>query len=59
MCLLLINPFAAIPAVRLTCVACFSPISQSIFVEIFQGLFSSHAANTIKFSSKNTIQLGT
>ena len=32
----------SIPAVRLTCIACFSPISQSFstdFYEILQGLF--------------------
>ena len=43
-----------IPAVRLTCIACFSQISQ-VKDEILQGLFSSHAATTVKFSSKNII----
>ena len=47
-----------IPAVRLTCIACFSPISQSIFInfdEILQGLFLSHAATTVKFLSENIV----
>ena len=49
-----------IPAVRLNCIACFSPIAQSIistdFNEILQGLFASHSATTGKFSSENIVQ---
>ena len=45
-----------IPAVRLTCIACFCQfLSQFLtdFDKILQGLFLSHAATTVKFSSKN------
>ena len=45
-----------IPAVRLSCIACFSPIShRSDFDEILQRLFSSHAARTVKFSAEDII----
>ena len=50
--------FITIPAVRLTCVACFRRfVSQfsNDFHEISQGLFSSHPPNTLKLSSKNIL----
>ena len=50
--------YTTIPAVRLTCIACLSPISQSIltdFYEIWDGLFASHLATTLKFSLENIV----
>ena len=55
------NKLTVIPAVRLTCIARFWTISQSIlnrflsqfstdFYETLQELFSSHATTTVKFS---------
>ena len=47
-----------IPAVRLTCIACFCRFLSQFsddFHEILYGLFASHSATTVKFSSENNV----
>ena len=54
-----ISKGANIPAVRLTCIACFCRFLSQFstdFDEILQGLFSRHETTTVNFSSENIIQ---
>ena len=55
---LLITDQYTIPAVRLTCIACFGRFLSQFstdFHEILYGPFASHSATTVKFSSENIV----